>query len=134
MRRFRRRGGKKRWEIGKACRLNRSKSFLPESTCQELPWPVDNQSPDLPLPLLCREPACLTHPAESYTTSYRTLASSAPIFPVISQGHINITTCILSAECLGPQAKKGDIPFPFALLFNYANEYVSGLHLQNESI
>lgn len=35
---------------------------------------------------------------------------------------------------LDHRQKKGDIPFPFALLFNYANEYTSELHLQNECI
>lgn len=86
--------------------IKQKQIILPESTCRELPWPVGNQSPDLPLALLCREQECLTRPVESYTTSYHTFSLGALISPVISQGHMDITTCILSTESPGPQAEK----------------------------
>lgn len=104
-------GGEKKKELEKTCRLNRSKSFY----LNPLVGNCHGQSvikAQTSLLHSSAESRHARHVLQKVTQLHITLSLWEHLFfPVISQGHMDITTCILSTESPGPEAEKGPISF-----------------------
>lgn len=104
-------GGRKKKELEKTCRLNRSKSFY----LNPLVGNCHGQSvikAQTSLLHSSAESRHARHVLQKVTQLHITLSLWEHLFfPVISQGHMDITTCILSTESPGPEAEKGPISF-----------------------